>query len=363
MPTSPTALHHYITLGRSGLRVSPFCLGTMTFGTDWGWGTEPEDCYKIMDLFAERGGNFIDTANIYTKGHSEKIIGDHIGRHGARRDRTVIATKFLGNLFTGDPNGGGAGRKSLMNACEESLRRLQTDYIDLYWMHFWDRHTPIDETMRAMDDLVRAGKVRHIGFSDTPAWVCAQAQYECIFKHWTPAVALQIEYSLAQRTVEHELVPMAQALGMGITPWSPLKYGVLTGKHTKANMKDANRGGIEKHMTDRNLAIVDVLRTVADELGTTCARVALHWVQSRQGVSSTILGARTLEQLEDNLASLSLSLNDDQLARLDAVSATEAPFPQSFLPGLADNVQGGTMVNGIPSKPWALAPAGDQDRW
>lgn len=363
MPTSPTTLDSYITLGRSGLRVSPFCLGTMTFGTDWGWGTQPEDCFRIMDLYADHGGNFIDTANIYTKGHSEKIIGDHIGRHPARRNRTVIATKFLGNMFTGDPNGGGAGRKSLIAACEESLRRLQTDHIDLYWMHFWDKHTPIDETMRALDDLVRAGKVRYIGFSDTPAWVCVQGQFEAIFKNWTPAVALQIEYSLAQRTVEHELLPMARAMGMGVTPWSPLKYGVLTGKHTKANAKDANRSGVEKHLTERNLQIVEVLRAVADELGTSCARVALHWVQTRTGVASTILGARTNEQLEDNLGALSLSLSDDQLDRLDRVSLTEPPFPHSFLPGLTDNIQGGTTVNGIPSKPWGLAPASDDERW
>ncbi len=169
-------LNNYVTLGRSGLRVSPFCLGAMTFGEDLGWGTSVETSNAIIDRFIERGGNFIDTANVYTQGHSEKIIGDHLGRHPSKRDRVVIATKFFGNLFPGDPNGGGAGRKSLMAACEESLRRLQTDYIDLYWMHAWDMHTPIEETMRALDDLVRAGKVRYIGFSDTPAWKVAQAQ-------------------------------------------------------------------------------------------------------------------------------------------------------------------------------------------
>ncbi len=363
MPTTPTALDHYVTLGRSGLRVSPMCLGTMTFGTEWGWGSEPEACARIMDVYAEAGGNFIDTANMYTKGHSEVIIGDHIGQHTSRRERTVIATKFVGNMFTGDPNGGGANRKSLMAACEESLRRLRTSYIDLYWMHFPDPHTPIDETMRALDDLVRSGKIRYVGFSDTPAWQCVQGQYEAIFKDWSPAVGLQIEYSLAQRTVEHELVPMAKAMGLGITPWSPLKYGLLTGKHTKANAGEANRGGIDNHLTDKNLEIVRVLKEVADELGTTCARVALHWVQSRSGVASTIVGARTVEQLEDNLGGLALSLSDDQLSLLDTVSATELPFPQSFAQNLANPVQGGTTINGVPSEPFAMAPAGDDDRW
>src|SRR5271156_1494728 len=169
-------LNSYATLGRSGLRVSPFCLGAMTFGEDWGWGATPDDSSKIIGAFLERGGNFVDTANFYTKGHSEKIIGDFIAQDRARRERMVVSTKFFGNLYPGDPNGGGAGRKSLLHACHESLRRLQTDYIDLYWLHFWDPHTPIEETMRTLDDLVRAGKVRYIGLSDTPAWKVAQAQ-------------------------------------------------------------------------------------------------------------------------------------------------------------------------------------------
>jgi len=185
-------LDHYVTLGASGLRVSPLCLGAMTFGEDLGWGTSVKESEAILDRFIDRGGNFIDTANVYTLGHSEKIIGDHIGRHPDRRNRVVIATKFYGNLFPQDPNGGGAGRKSLSQACEESLRRLQTDVIDLYWMHAWDRNTPIEETMRALEDLVRAGKVRYIGFSDTPAWKVTQAQMIARFRGWAPLVALQI---------------------------------------------------------------------------------------------------------------------------------------------------------------------------
>jgi aryl-alcohol dehydrogenase-like predicted oxidoreductase len=212
-------LNSYVTLGRSGLRVSPFCLGTMTFGEDWGWGATPEDSSKFLGAFLERGGNFIDTANFYTRGHSEKIIGDFIAQDRARRERMVLATKFFGNLYPGDPNGGGAGRKAILAQCEQSLRRLQTDYIDLYWLHMNDRFTPIEETLRALDDLVASGKVRYIGFSDTPAWRAAQAQTIAHFRGWTPLISLQIEYSLLERTVEGELIPMAQDMGLGVTPW------------------------------------------------------------------------------------------------------------------------------------------------
>lgn len=360
----PTALDHYLTLGRSGLRVSPLCLGTMTFGLDWGWGSPPEDAVAILDRYIEQGGNFIDTANIYTKGHSEKIIGDHIGRHPARRDRLVIATKFMGNMFPGDPNGGGAGRKAIINACEESLRRLQTDHIDLYYLHFWDHLTPIDETLRALDDLVRAGKVRYLGFSDTPAWKCAQAQYEAIFKNWTPVVALQIEYSLAERTVEHELIPMAREMGMGVTPWSPLKGGLLTGKYRRG--KDApaeGRGASGRQIDDRTYDLIETLVAVADEVGCSPAQAALAWVQQRPGVASSIIGARTMAQLEDNLAGLAVALTDQHLQRLNEASTPPAIFPNSFLPFVKNNVQGGTTINGTPSERWHLAPASDAERW
>src|SRR6185436_1600031 len=229
------ALSDYVTIGHSGLRVSPFCLGAMTFGEDWGWGSSVAESEQIIARFMERGGNFIDTANVYTKGHSEKIIGDFIGRDPAKRDRAVIATKFFGNLHPGDPNAGGAGRKSVVSSCEQSLRRLQTDYIDLYWMHAWDRHTPIEETMRAMDDLVRSGKIRYAGFSDAPAWKVAQAQVTAQLRGTTPLIALQIEYSLLERTVEGELIPMARELGLGITPWGPLRGGALSGKYKRAD--------------------------------------------------------------------------------------------------------------------------------
>src|SRR5690606_1987837 len=222
---SPMPLDHYVTLGRSGLRVSPLCLGAMTFGEDWGIGVGPGECNRVMDRYRELGGNFIDTANGYSWGHSEKIIGDHIGRHPVKRHQMVIATKFFANMGTGDPNAGGAGRKNILWACEESLRRLQTDYIDLYWMHLWDRHTPIEETLRALDDLVSAGKVRHIGFSDTPAWKTAQAQGLAALHHWEPVIALQLEYSLLGRTIEGEYFPMSRGLGLGLSPWRPLRPG------------------------------------------------------------------------------------------------------------------------------------------
>src|SRR5271170_7584781 len=294
------SLRDYVSLGRSGVRVSPLCLGAMTFGEDWGWGSGVEESKQILDRYIDLGGNFIDTANGYTKGHSEAIIGEHIGRHPARRDRLVIATKFLTNMYRGDPNGGGAGRKSLVSACENSLRRLQTDYIDLYYLHLWDRFTPIEETMRALDDLVQSGKVRYVGFSDTPAWKVAQAQTIAHFRGWAPLIALQIEYSLMQRTVEGELVPMAGELGLGVLPWSPLKSGALSGKYTRGNgvKMQGRRGSFLGDFTEKQYDIIDAVAKVAAERHTDSSTVALAWLKAQPGVSSTIIGARTLEQLE-----------------------------------------------------------------
>lgn len=364
-------LNHYITLGRSGLRVSPLCLGAMTFGPDWGWGSSIEESRSILDRYIDLGGNFIDTANMYTRGHSEKIIGDHVGRHPARRDRLVIATKFLSNMYPGDPNGGGANRLSIINACEQSLRRLQTDHIDLYWMHFWDRFTPIDETMRAIDDLVRLGKVRYFGFSDTPAWKCAQGQLEAIFRDWTPAIALQIEYSLLERTVEGELLPMAREMGLGVTPWSPLKGGVLSGKYSRDHRPTDGRGSspwVQNHLTDRAFGVVDVVRAVAAEQTAgnrqvSCSQVALAWVQSRVGVASTIIGARTLRHLDDNVGALDVRLTPDQIRRLDEATTPTLNFPAHFLSYVGDNIQGGTTINGNPSKVWPLAPQSAAERY
>jgi aryl-alcohol dehydrogenase-like predicted oxidoreductase len=351
------SLDHYITLGRSGLRVSPFCLGAMTFGEDLGWGTSVEESQQIMDRFIDLGGNFIDTANFYTRSHSEKIIGDHLGRHAARRDRLVIATKFSGNLYPGDPNGGGSSRKSIVSACENSLRRLQTDYIDLYWLHNWDVHTPIDETMAALDDLVRAGKVRYLGVSDTPAWKVAEANVVARFRGWSQFIGLQIEYSLLERSVEQELVPMALELGLGITPWSPLKSGALSGKYTRKNAGQikSDRGYLaEGFLNEKTFALVDELELIAKAHDSTVARVALAWVQAQPGVTSTIIGARRLSQLEDNVKALEVQLSADERAKLETLTKPTFGFPQSMQPWFPAIHNGGTRVNGVQAAPSAF---------
>jgi aryl-alcohol dehydrogenase-like predicted oxidoreductase len=360
-PMRPAALDHYVTLGRSGLRVSPLCLGTMTFGEEWGWGSNEEDSKRIIDRYLEQGGNFLDTANIYTYGHSEKIVGDHVGRVPERRARTVISTKFYGNLIPGDPNGGGAGRKSVVAACHESLRRLQTDYIDLYWLHAWDRHTPIEETLRALDDLVRAGKVRYLGFSDIPAWKLAQAQMIATFRGYAPVVALQIEYSLLERTVEGELIPAARELGIGVLPWSPLKNGVLSGKYTRQNAgQKADRGAfIEGALNEKAYVVIDELVRIAGALGTTPASVALAWVRSRPGVDSTLIGARTLAQLDSNVASLTVVLTPDQLRSLDELSLPQLNFPAALVEFTETFMHGGVNVNGHAPPPSYLQRATD----
>jgi len=354
-------LDHYVTLGRSGLRVSPLCLGAMTFGEVLGWGSSVEESQRIIDRYTELGGNFIDTANFYTKSQSEKIIGDHVGRHHARRDRLVIATKFSGNLYPGDPNGGGSSRKSIVSACENSLRRLQTDYIDLYWLHNWDAHTPIEETMAALDDLVSAGKVRYLGVSDTPAWKVTEANVSARFRGWSAFIGLQIEYSLLERSVEQELVPMARELGLGITPWSPLKSGALSGKYTRANAGQvkADRGMfLEPFLGERTYRIVDALAAIASTRDTTVARVALAWVRAQPGVTSTIIGARRLAQLDDNLASLEVELSASELAGLAELTRPTFGFPQNMQPMFPAIHNGGTTVNGVhaAASPFVLEP-------
>ena len=360
-------LNSYITLGHSGLRVSPFCLGTMTFGEDWGgWGASVADSEAVLSRFIERGGNFIDTANIYTKGHSEKIIGDALGHDRARRDRLVIATKFCGNMYPGDPNGGGTNAKTIVQSCEQSLRRLRTDYIDLYWMHVWDKFTPIEETMRALDQLVQAGKIRYIGFSDTPAWKTAQTQTIAGFRGWAPLIALQIPYSLLERSVEDELMPMARELGLGVTPWGPLRGGLLSGKYTRANATNAETGRAAMRgvpVSEREYALIDTLAEIAKTRETSIAAIALAWVQGRAGVTSTIIGARTLDQLDDNLKALDVVLSADDIAKLDARSE-----PQPTFTGLLEvigrpTIQNGLTVNGITAPSWPLAPQSDAERY
>src|SRR6201995_1341140 len=321
----------YVTMGRSGLRVSPFTLGTMTFGEDAGWGTSPAEAAAILSAYLDRGGNSVDTANIYTGGHSEKIIGDWFAAHPERRDRVVLGTKFFGNLYPGDPNGGGAGRKGIVQQLENSLRRLRTDYVDLYWLHNFDPATPIEETLRALDDLVAAGKVRYLGLSDLPAWKVAQAATISGFRGWAPVTALQLEYSLLARTPEAELIPAARDLGIGVMPWSPLRNGLLSGKYGRdlpapADSARASRPEIFGTASEHDFEVIAAVRDVAAETGASPAAVALAWVQGRPGVTSTVIGARRVSQLEDNLAALDVTLSAHQRARLDKLAAPALRF-------------------------------------
>lgn len=354
-----TTLNSYMTLGRSGLHVSPYCLGAMTFGEDLGWGASVEVSEAIISEYLEQGGNFIDTANIYTWGHSEKIIGDYFAARPGLRDSVVLGTKFFCNLHPGDPNAGGANRKSIIRQCEESLRRLQTDYIDIYWLHNWDPTIPVEETLRGLDDLVRAGKIRYVGISDLPAWVVSQAQMVSMFKGFTPIAAMQIEYSLLQRTVEGELIPAAVHHGIAVTPWGPLKNGQLTGKYSRQDANPAGgRSAIVKGPTDAQWDIIDVLREVAHDAGVTMAEAALAWVRARPGVTSTLIGARTVEQLNTNLASLAVRLSDEQTAKLNDASEPQLNFPANIHTMGPVLAYGGSTVDGrtYPDSPLAPAP-------
>ena len=342
-PAIPTtdnlSLDTYRLLGRSGLRVSPLSLGTMTFGSDWGWGADEPEARRVFDTYVDRGGNFVDTASGYTQGTSERFVGDFAK---GRRDRLVIATKYTMNIEAGDPNAGGNHRKSMVRSVEQSLDRLQTDYIDLLYLHVWDQTTPVDEVLRAMDDLVRAGKVLYVGISDTPAWQVSRMQAIADLRGWSPLVALQIEYNLIERTVERDLIPMARELGLGVLPWSPLARGVLTGKYSRDDVDTvggaadpaAGRKSIavaDGSLSERGLAIADVVGEVAEETGHSPAQVALAWTLLEPAVTSTILGVRTFAQLEDNLGALDVRFTADQRARLDEASAVELGFPHAFL--------------------------------
>jgi aryl-alcohol dehydrogenase-like predicted oxidoreductase len=352
--TDALSLDTYRLLGRSGLRVSPLSLGTMTFGTEWGWGSDVDESRRIFDAYVDRGGNFVDTANSYTLGTSERFVGELAK---GRRDRLVIATKYTMNIDPGDPNAGGNHRKSMVRSVERSLQSLQTDYIDLLYLHAWDSTTPIEEVLRGLDDLVRAGKVLYIGMSDIPAWQVSRMQAIADLRGWSPLVALQIEYSLIERTVERDLIPMAQEMGLGVVPWSPLGSGVLTGKYSRADL-DIGEGAADPRgsrknvaaangaLTERGLATADVVVELAEEMGHTPAQVAVAWTLLNPAVTSTILGARTLAQLEDNLGALDVTFTDAQRARLDEASAIDLGFPHRFLqsPMPRGVIFGGTTI-------------------
>jgi aryl-alcohol dehydrogenase-like predicted oxidoreductase len=343
-------LNDYTTLGRSGLRVSPFALGTMTFGSDWGWGADASQSRRLLDMYLDHGGNFVDTANFYTGGTSEELLGGFLE---GRRERVVLATKYSLSLDPENINAGGNHRRSMVRSVEASLRRLRTDYIDLLYLHIWDGTTPVDEVMRAFDDLVRAGKVLYAGISDTPAWQVARMQTLAELRGWSPLIALQLPYSLAERSVERDLLPMAAELGLGVVGWSPLAFGVLTGKYTRQDLQpDASPGvtGSRKlvaanHslLNERTLAIADEVARIARERAHTPAQVAIAWLLHRTAPAVLpILGVRTPEQLQDNLQALDVRLDEDALRRLDRASCIELGFPHDFmqLPTVQANIHG-----------------------
>jgi len=314
----------------------------MTFGEEWGWGANKAECRKIYDAFIDAGGNFIDTANRYTEGTSEKFVGELIA---SNRERIVLATKYTLYMRQGDPNSCGNHRKNMVQSLEASLKRLKTDYVDLYWLHAWDYTTPVEEVMRALDDLVRAGKVLYIGISDAPAWIVSRANTMAELRGWTPFTALQIEYSLIERTPERELLPMARELDLAITPWATLGGGLLTGKYDKDTRepKRMKKGG-SKRLTPRNHKIVEEVVKVAQETEQSPARVAINWVRQQPGLMIPIIGARTTKHIKDNLGCLEFELSDEHMKRLDEASQVELGFPHDFLTSdiIRNIVYGGT---------------------
>jgi aryl-alcohol dehydrogenase-like predicted oxidoreductase len=336
-----TQLDHYRLLGRSGLRISPLSLGTMTFGVEQGWGSTDADAERMLNHYVESGGNSIDTANFYgANGGSERVLAKLIR---SRREQLVVATKYTLTMRRGDPNATGNHRKNMVQSVENSLKRLQTDYIDLLYLHVWDGLTPVEEILRAFDDLVRAGKILYVGLSDTPAWQASRMQAIAALRGWSPLIALQIPYNLTERSVERELFPMAREMGMGVLPWSPLAGGVLTGKYAAQDLKATQASGgpiaadsrqsinmATGRLSERNLEIAAAVTAVAKEINRTPSQVALAWTLRDPAVVSPIIGARTLEQLKDNLACLDIALSEEQAVRLDAVSHIDPGFPGSM---------------------------------
>jgi aryl-alcohol dehydrogenase-like predicted oxidoreductase len=324
----------YRLFGPTGLRVSEICLGTMSFGEDWGFGADPATSHAVLDAYAEAGGNFLDTANKYHNGQTEEILGQWLSASNGRRDRTVVATKFTLAMDHSDPNSAGSGRKSLRRGIEGSLRRLKTDHIDLLWVHAWDQHTPWQETLRALDDLVRAGKVLYIGLSDTPAWVVSAAQVAAELRGWSAYAGIQVEYGLLERTPERELLPMAAHFGLSTVAWGPLGGGVLTGKYTRGGANDAKRAQANAsrgRTSEAALAVAREVDAIADELGCSSAQVATAWVMQQDYGIIPIVGARKVSQITDTLGASNVRLDAAQLGRLDALTAPSLGFPHAFL--------------------------------
>ncbi len=348
-------LKSYITLGRTGLRVSPLCLGAMTFGTQWGWGADETVSKSIFDRYVDAGGNFVDTADGYQGGQSEQMCGKFINDRKLR-DQIVLATKFTFNGSPGNPNSGGNGRKNIYRALDASLRRLNTDFVDLYWLHAWDTVTPVEEVVGTLTDLVRAGKIRHYGFSDTPAWYVARAHTLAEQQGKEGVAALQLEYSLIERNIEREHIPAAQELGIGICPWSPLGGGFLTGKYKRQGDTGTGDGRLTKgspfnKFTDHNWRMLEVLLDASKQLGKSPAQVAIQWVITQPGITSTILGASSLAQLNDNLASLEFAIPADLRKRLDEASAPEPVHPYVFFGGMIQSM----IHGGVEVKAWKAA--------
>jgi aryl-alcohol dehydrogenase-like predicted oxidoreductase len=314
----------YKLLGKSGLRVSELCLGTMTFGDDWGWGAPKEESRKMFDAFVEAGGNFIDTANNYTNGTSEKFVGEFTK---ADRDHFVITTKYTLSEYATDPNFGGNHRKNMRRSVEGSLKRLDTDHIDLLWLHMWDGMTPVEEVMRALDDLVRVGKVLYVGISDTPAWVVSQANMLADLRGWSRFVAYQGPYNLASRAPERDILPMAQAMDMTFLAWGILKGGELTGKYNLPSEEPKREKDTDQRIKD----IAAVLMELANEIGYSPSQIAINWVRQRPYPMIPILGARTEKQLKDNLGCLDFELTIEQIECLNEASPIDLGFPHSFL--------------------------------
>lgn len=347
----PMQLDDYRLLGRSGLRVSPLALGTMTFRVGEGtWGSSDEEAKQMVDMYIDRGGNFIDTADFYGQlGQSEVLLGELVK---GRRDRLVISTKYSLTTEPGNPNASGNHRKNMVRSVEDSLKRMGTDYIDLLYLHMWDFRTPVDEVLRSFDDLVRAGKVLYIGLSDTPAWQASRMQAIAELRGWTQFCALQICYSLVERTVEREMIPMAKEMGFGVSPWAPLGQGVLTGKYSRDDLIPGDMSDISSRkainavtgkLTAKNLDIADVVVAIAGEIGCTPAQLAVAWTLANPAVCSPVIGVRTPAQLEDNLGALAVEISDEQLARLDEVSAVPPVFPMDVLKGPAEGMMFGSV--------------------
>ncbi len=335
----------YRLLGTSGLRVSEVFLGAMTFGEESGPGASLQECRRMLEAYAEAGGNVIDTAINYRNGESESFVGELLE---GRRDRFVVATKYTVSRDRTDPNASGNHRKNLMLSLETSLRRLRTDYIDLYWVHIWDRNTPIEETMRALDDVVRAGKILYIGISDAPAWIVSRANTLAEWRGWSPFVGLQVPYHLLKRDIERELLPMAEAYGMSVATWGPLADGVLSGKFTRPGSAEGRTRVSPDTISERDHAVVRVVQEVADQLGATPSQVAIAWIRNRSRAIHPIIGARRLDQLLENLGALNVELPTELIACLDAATNFDKGFPANFIDGTSPWIYGdmGQLVDG-----------------